>query len=109
MPSRPHILPARLLVTVLLVAMTTCLTPAPVHAALFQKSPEKTAEDAHRAGMVAVTVWVDASWGFRKQGAANDLSAAHQAFTARGYRVASVEPYVENGDLEGFFVTYQKP
>lgn len=78
-------------------------------AAVFAKSPERSAEDAQRQGMVAVTIWVEASWGFRKQGAANDLSDAHRAFTARGYRVASVEPYIENGDLQGFFVTYQKP
>ena len=55
-----------------------------------------------------VTIWVDASWGFRNQGAANSLSRAHQAFAGQGYKVLSVEPYIENGDLQGFFVTYQK-
>ncbi|MGH8032362.1 MAG: hypothetical protein ACREO8_08370 [Luteimonas sp.] len=81
----------------------------PASAALFGKSPETSAAEAARAGLAATTVWVDASWGFRKQGAANDLSRAHQAFAARGYKVVSVEPYIENGDLQGFFVTYQKP
>lgn len=81
----------------------------PAQAALFEKSPEKAAEQAVRAGMQAVTIWVDASWGFRTQGAANNLSRAHQAFASRGYKVVSVEPYIENGDLQGFFVTYQKP
>ena len=81
----------------------------PAEAALFDKSPDKSAEEAARAGMQAATIWVDASWGFRNQGAANSLSKAHQAFAARGYRVLSVEPYIENGDLQGFFVTYQKP
>jgi hypothetical protein len=52
---------------------------------------------------------VDASWGFRNQGAANNLTKAHSAFAARGYKVQSVQPYIENGDLQGFFVTYQKP
>ncbi len=93
----------------LLFAALACTQARPAEAALFGKSAEKTAEEAERTGMVAVTLWVDASWGFRKQGAANDLSAAHRAFTTRGYRVASVEPYIENGDLQGFFVTYQKP
>ena len=55
-----------------------------------------------------MTIWVDASWGFRKSGAANDLSAAHKAFYAAGYHVVSVQPYIENGDLQGFFVTYEK-
>lgn len=98
----------RLLITILLALAATALS-LPAQAALLGKSPEKSAEEAERAGMPAVTIWVDASWGFRRQGAANDLSAAHRAFAARGYRVVSVEPYVENGDLEGFFVTYQKP
>ena len=56
-----------------------------------------------------MTIWVDATWGFRNQGAANDLTRAHAAFAARGYKVVSVQPYIENGDLQGFFVTYQKP
>ena len=81
----------------------------PVQAGLFSKSPEKSAEEAARANMPAVTIWVDSTWGFRHQGAANALSDAHQAFATRGYKVVSVEPYIENGDLQGFFVTYQKP
>lgn len=91
----------------LLAALLACALPA--HASLFAKSPEKSANEAAAANMAAVTIWVDATWGFRHQGAANALSDAHQAFTSRGYRVVSVEPYIENGDLQGFFVTYQKP
>ncbi|MGI8561862.1 MAG: hypothetical protein ACR2J7_10630 [Luteimonas sp.] len=94
---------------VLAMLCLACAAFTPAQAAIFGKSPERSAEDAERQGMLAVTVWVEATWGFRKQGAANDLSAAHHAFTTRGYRVASVEPYIENGDLQGFFVTYQKP
>jgi hypothetical protein len=95
----------RLLLSVLLAG--ACMLP--VHAGLFSKSPEKSADEAARANMSAVTIWVDSTWGFRHQGAANALSDAHQAFAARGYKVVSVQPYIENGDLQGFFVTYQKP
>ncbi|MFS8063884.1 MAG: hypothetical protein ACMG5Z_04765 [Luteimonas sp.] len=84
-------------------------TSLDAQAALFAKSPEKSAEEASRANMATVTIWVDASWGFRHQGAANSLSDSHQAFTSRGYKVVDVAPYIENGDLQGFFVTYQKP
>ncbi|HVI26756.1 MAG TPA: hypothetical protein VM576_11320 [Xanthomonadaceae bacterium] len=91
----------------LLAALLACALPA--HAALFQKKPETAAQDAARANLPAVTIWVDASWGFRNQGAANDLTRAHSAFAAQGYKVVSVQPYIENGDLEGFFVTYQRP
>lgn len=95
----------------LLLAATIAIacTALPAQARLFGKSPDTSAEEAARGNLAAVTIWVEASWGFRNQGAANDLSRAHQAFAARGYKVASVEPYIENGDLEGFFVTYQKP
>ena len=95
----------RLLLSILVAG--SCLVP--VQAGLFNRSPEKSAEEAARANMSAVTIWVDATWGFRHQGAANALSDAHQAFAACGYKVVSVQPYVENGDLQGFFVTYQKP
>jgi hypothetical protein len=73
------------------------------------KKPEDAAAGAERAGMQDVSIWVDVSWGFRNQGAANNLNRSHQVFAARGYRVLSVQPYVENGDLQGFFVTYRKP
>lgn len=98
-----HFLPAALCVAIALGAAS------PAQARLFGKSPERVAEEAARANAPATTVWVDASWGLRTQGAANDLTRAHKAFAAHGYKVVSVEPYIENGDLQGFFVTYQKP
>ncbi|RYG14122.1 MAG: hypothetical protein EON92_03250 [Burkholderiales bacterium] len=93
----------------LLSALLLTLAMVPAQAAIFGKSPEKSAAEAAAASMSAVTILIDASWGFRNQGAANDLSKSHQAFAQRGYKVVSVEPYIENGDLQGFFVTYQKP
>ncbi|HEV8695733.1 MAG TPA: hypothetical protein VGQ93_16350 [Lysobacter sp.] len=82
---------------------------APAQAAFFEKKPEVSAQEAAAANLPAVTIWVDASWGFRNQGAANNLTKAHSAFAQQGYKVVSVQPYIENGDLQGFFVTYQKP
>ena len=96
----------RQLLFALLLVATAGLAPA--QAGLFEKKPADAAREAAQAGMTAATVWVDASWGFRNQGAANDLTRAHNAFAAFGYKVASVEPYIENGDLQGFFVTYRK-
>ena len=91
----------------LAIAVTAVATPA--QAALFEKKPEISAQEAATANLPAVTIWVDASWGFRNQGAANNLTKAHSAYAAHGYKVVSVQPYIENGDLQGFFVTYQKP
>ena len=91
------------------LALALVLLSAPAHAALFEKKPELSAQEAATANLPAVTIWIDASWGFRNQGAANNLTKAHSAFAAHGYKVQSVQPYIENGDLQGFFVTYQKP
>lgn len=99
----------RTLLLAILLGATTLTAAVPAHASLFEKKPETSADEAVRANLSAVTIWVGASWGFRNQGAANSLSKAHQAFAARGYKVLGVEPYIENGDLQGFFVTYQKP
>lgn len=93
-------------VTAAMLLVLACAT-VPVHAGLFDKDPADAAADAARQGLAAATVWVDASWGFRNQGAANDLTKAHTAFAAHGYKVEDVEPYIENGDLQGFFVTYR--
>lgn len=90
------------------LALLICFAAPSADARIFGKSPEKSAEEAATQQLQAVTIWVDASWGFRNKGAANDLSVAHRAFYQRGYRVVSVEPYIENGDLQGFFVTYEK-
>jgi hypothetical protein len=95
--------------SLLAAALVLTAFAQPANAALFGKKPDTSAEEAAAANLPAVTIWVDASWGFRNQGAANNLTKAHSAFAARGYKVVSVEPYIENGDLQGFFVTYQKP
>ena len=85
------------------------LLALPAHAGVLEKSPKRAADQAARDGVPAVTVWIGATWGFRNQGAANDLTEAHKAFARHGYKVVDVAPYIEDGDLKGFFVTYQKP
>lgn len=96
----------RLIVLGLTVSIAVAL---PVQAGLLKKNPDTVAGQAAQSNMQAVTIWVGASWGFRTQGAANALNRSHEAFAAQGYRVLSVDPYIENGDLQGFFVTYQRP
>ena len=99
----------RKLLLAVLLAASSFAAVLPAQAGLFDKKPADAALEAMQANMNAATIWVDASWGFRNQGAANNLTRAHSAFAAQGYKVVSVEPYVENGDLQGFFVTYQRP
>ncbi|THD07448.1 hypothetical protein [Rhodanobacter lindaniclasticus] len=55
-----------------------------------------------------VTIFVDATFGFRKKHMATQLTKTHAEYAARGYRYVDMAPYNENGDLVGFFVTYSK-
>ena len=55
-----------------------------------------------------VTVFVDATLGFRKNHMARKLTETHAEYAARGYRVIDLSAYNENGDLVGFFVTYAR-
>ena len=68
----------------------------------------KQAERAAAEQRAAVTIFVDADWGGREDRAAAELTRAHAAFAERGYRLVDVESYLENGDLQGFFVSYQR-
>ena len=88
----------------LLLAVSLLAFASVSHAADF----EAVASKAQASHQPAVTVWIDATWGFRKSAAAKDLNEAHRVFGAHGFEVVSVESYVENGDLEGFFVTYRQ-
>jgi len=55
-----------------------------------------------------VTVFVDATFGFRKTSLASKMTKSHAAYAAQGYRYVDMAPYNENGDLVGFFVTYTR-
>lgn len=66
------------------------------------------AEKAAAEGLTAVTVYVDISRFSRKNGAASKMTESHRDFAQFGYRLVAVNPYTENSDLEGFFVSYQK-
>jgi hypothetical protein len=87
-----------------LLALALCV-PGPMALAA---DLESIAKHAQASQQPAVTVWVSSTWGFRKQGAAKELNDVHRLFGAHGYEVVSVEPYIENGDLQGFFVTYKR-
>jgi hypothetical protein len=55
-----------------------------------------------------VTVFVDATFGFRKDHLARQLTKSHTEYAAKGYRYVDMAPYTENGDLVGFFVSYTR-
>lgn len=66
---------------------------------------------AHAADSVAgqsTTVFVDATFGFREDHMASEITESNKKFAARGYHFVDMEAYSENGDLQGFFVTYTR-
>lgn len=61
------------------------------------------------ARLEAHTVFVaDKSIG-RHRGTASRLTESHRDAASRGWDFDQLSPYVENGDLQGFFVTYTRP
>lgn len=55
-----------------------------------------------------ITVYLDVDLGGRTKGAARKLTEMHTQYHQRGYELLDVDLYVEDGDLEGFFVTYRQ-
>lgn len=66
------------------------------------------AEKAAEKNLAAVTVFLDVTKLTRKHTAARNMTQSHHEFAQYGYELVDVSPYTENGDLEGFFVSYKK-
>jgi hypothetical protein len=66
------------------------------------------APSAQPGQVTATTVFVDAQAGSRKEGSAKRINKSHADMEAKGWRFQDLEPYTENGDLVGFFITYVK-
>ncbi len=68
---------------------------------------EKDKVKEHSDGC-AITVYLDANLSTRKKGAAKKINEIHREQETRGYRILDMDLYIENGDLQGFFLTYIK-
>lgn len=55
-------------------------------------------------GRKAYTIYMGR--GGEKIKAAQRMNALHELMAARGYTLQDVEPYLENADLEGWWITY---
>jgi hypothetical protein len=66
-----------------------------------QSAPVLTCEESK-------TVFRDVSRFGRKNNAANNMSKKHDEYTVNGWRFVDMETYIENSDLEGFFLTYSR-
>jgi hypothetical protein len=56
----------------------------------------------------SITVFQDVSRIGRKDGAAKNMTGKHKEMARTGWRFADMEVYTENGDLEGFFLSYSR-
>jgi hypothetical protein len=56
----------------------------------------------------AITVFHDISGFGRKDRAAEKMTANHGEMALSGWRYAGMVIYTENGDLEGFYVSYTR-
>jgi opacity protein-like surface antigen len=88
----------------LLLAAVLASAAAPAFAADYTDD----ATEASRSGAHGWTVYVDVTFGLRKRVAAAELVQAHRAFSDQGFEPVAVTPHEENGDLQGFFVTYRR-
>lgn len=74
----------------------------------FDAQSKSAAEKATEKSLAAVTVFIDVTKLTRKHTAARNMTQSHQEFAQHGYELVDVSPYTENGDLEGFFVSYKR-
>lgn len=81
-----------------LVAMGAYLVQMPATA--FAKT------DADARSGAGLTVYHDTSRFGRKTRAAKKMTELHDEHFEKGWSVIDVDPYIENGDLQGFFITY---
>lgn len=86
------------------LALATATAAVPALAADYSKQ----AVEAYTSGSAGYTVYVDVTFGMRKRIAAKELNDAHAAFSNQGFEPVAVTDHLENGDLQGFFVTYRR-
>lgn len=89
----------------LALATVAALTLGAAVIILAQAAPAPAPAATGRQGL---TVYMDISVVGRKHGAAEKMTKMHAEKAAQGYTLIGVAPYTENGDLQGFYVSYVK-
>jgi hypothetical protein len=56
----------------------------------------------------ASTVFIPDQAGSRQKGSAKKLSETHKTAESQGWNFDEMQVYIEDGDLQGFFVTYTR-
>lgn len=60
-------------------------------------------------GLQASTIFVPDKSFSRQEGSAERISETHDKAEAQGWDFNDMEIYIEDGDLQGFFITYTRP
>lgn len=63
---------------------------------------------AGKVGRPAKTIFLDVALFGRRGRATDRMNKLHEEQAREGWTFCSMSPYTENGDLEGFFITYTK-
>jgi len=75
---------------------------------VFAQEVVQTAPEPSMDCEEAITIFQDASRFGRKDRAAEQMTEKHNEMALSGWRFAGMEIYTENGDLEGFYVSYTR-
>jgi len=73
-----------------------------------QSSPLSAQATSAATCQEAKTIWRDSSRFSRRKFGADNMTEKHDEYTRAGWKFADMETYIENGDLEGFFLTYTR-
>jgi len=87
------------------VAIATLVVVGALAAGVLLFTQARAANETAENQPTVVTIYVSAGSG---KGVAEDANKAHAKYVASGYAFADMEPYTENGDLQGAWITYVK-
>ena len=69
---------------------------------------EEHEESPQRACVENITMFQDVSMIGRKDRLASNITKRHREMNAQGWRFIDMEIYVENADIEGAFLSYER-
>jgi hypothetical protein len=98
-PVRLSILVMSVLVLGFLIGSHVDITPA-------NASDSGNSSGGQHMGHPGKTIFVDIGIASKRIRGAKRLTSYHQKMALEGWTVIDVEPYTENSDLQGYFVTY---
>ena len=88
------------------VIFSLALISSPVFA---KKDKDKVGVPVQCGELQAYTVFLKDKAGNRQKGSAELISEQHKLAEKAGWNFDELAIYIEDGDLQGFFITYSRP